>query len=359
MSPKTLLPQVLTSTTLRTLNRGLRGLARRLSGRRPVLHGFIERDEPYSSLLIQALPRIAARYGAVIAWHEVGAPDASAAPEPEKLADWAREDAADLAQTYGLSAGPVEFPEASPIAEGEALRRKWGHYGSGMTWFEGEWYWGLDRLHYLETRLGGQDLLFAPEAEPDHTPGGEIEVFLSLRSPYSYIAVMRMFALAERWGATLQLRPVLPMVMRALPVPWSKRFYIVRDCKREAERFGLEFGKIADPVGPGVERGLAILNREIAAGRGQAFLQAYMHAVWTEGIDPAGDAGLQKICQRAGIGWTEASKALDDESWREMVEANRRDLFAHGHWGVPAFKVGDRMAFGQDRLARVGRWLGD
>ena len=45
-------------------------------------------------------------------------------------------------------------------------------------------------------------------------------------------------------GASITLRPVLPMVMRALPVPLKKRLYIIRDCKREAERFDLPFGNI-------------------------------------------------------------------------------------------------------------------
>jgi len=358
MSLKSIPPQILTSRTLRTLSRAIYAARRRLSGKPPVFHAFVEPTEPYSALLVQALPRIANKHGAEVVWHEVGAPERSAAPEPEKLAAWSVEDAGYLAEAYGLDLDAVAWPELGARDAGEVLRARLGHYASGMTWFEGEWYWGIDRLHHLEERLGAADLLFPPVAEPRSGGDGEVEVFFSLRSPYSYIAMMRLPALAERWGARVKLRPVLPMVMRSLPVPRAKRFYIAKDCAREADRFDLPFGKIADPVGAGVERGLAILVREIEAGRGAEFAQAFLTSVWSDGIDAATDKGLFRICQRAGIAWADAKAALADDRWREVVEANREALFEGGHWGVPSYRVGGRMAFGQDRLWLVGRWLG-
>ena len=49
-------------------------------------------------------------------------------------------------------------PEALPdmpaeVASGNQLREQLGHYAGGMFYFEGEWYWGLDRLYLLEQRL--------------------------------------------------------------------------------------------------------------------------------------------------------------------------------------------------------------
>ena len=63
-------------------------------------------------------------------------------------------------------------------------------------YYAGEWYWGLDRLHYLEARLrelgldrtGGPDLAPAARdrtASVALTSSSEIEFFFSLRSPYS------------------------------------------------------------------------------------------------------------------------------------------------------------------------------
>ena len=360
MSLKTLLPQILTSPGLRGLSRAMRAAGRRLSGAKPRLHAFLEPGEPYSELLRFAAPRLAERYGFELVCHAVAPPERAAAPEPERLADFSRSDADFLAAHYGLEGDPpLPEPSGDPD-EGARLRRKWGHYSSGMLYFEGEWYWGLDRIHHLERRRGAreEDLLFPPPAEAETAPpGGRIEVFFSLRSPYSYLAAMRMFDRARAWGAEIVVRPVLPMVMRSLPVPPAKRFYIVRDCKREAERLGLPFGKIVDPVGAGVERGLAVFFYADRAGKGEAFLTRFMSGVWSQGLDAASDRDLFRIAHEAGLEPETVRAALSDQSWRDEVEANREALFEAGLWGVPCFRVGEKITFGQDRLWRVGRWL--
>lgn len=362
MNLKTVFPQILVSSTLRNTGRLAHLAKRKVTGKPPTLHVFLEPGEPYSELLVQALPKLEARYGLATIRHRVGAPEKSAAPEPELLAEWSARDAEALARVHGLaSVEGVSTPIEGDAEAGASLRRKLGHYSSGTIWFEGEWYWGIDRLVHLERRLGALpgDALFEPPAETEQQVGGAFEMFFSLRSPYSYIVLMRVFDMARRWGAEITLRPVLPMVMRSLPVPREKRFYIVRDCARESDRFGLEFGKICDPVGKGVENGLSILVDEIQAGRGEAFLDSYMRGVWAEGIDPATPQGLYTICKRAGVDWAHAQALTQTDGWRDVVEKNRQDLFAGGHWGVPSFRVGDRMCFGQDRLWQVGEWLAE
>jgi 2-hydroxychromene-2-carboxylate isomerase len=99
------------------------------------------------------------------------------------------------------------------------------------------------------------------------------------------LGVARVRALAARWNARLVLRPVLPMVMRGLPVPVEKRMYIVRDCMREALRLGIPFGRMRDPVGPGVERGLAVLNRATALGRGPDFVESFLSGAFAEAVE--------------------------------------------------------------------------
>ena len=359
MSLRSAFTQILTSRRVRSTARVCRAVARVCARRHRTLVLFYEEDEPYSELLLDVLPGLARAYNADFELRPVGPPDPSAAPEPEKLAQWSRRDAQALRQAHRIPRSHSDVEAVGDPEENARWRQARGHYGSGMIWFEGEWYWGIDRLHHLERRLGASDdeLVFPPIAEPDGPTGGAFDMFFSLRSPYSYLAMMRAPALAKRWQADLVLKPILPMVMRSLPVPREKQFYIVRDVKREAERYGLPFGKIEDPVGKGVERGLAVLHHAIPDGKGVDFAQSFYTGVWAEGVDAASDAGLRRIVERAGLDWAYAQDAMSDESWREWVEANRKDMFALGHWGVPTFRVGDRAAFGQDRLWQVGRWL--
>lgn len=251
---------------------------------------------------------------------------------------------------------------ASHLLESEALRRKQGHYLGATFRYGGEWYWGIDRLHHLERRLqslgaqheGVTDLLYPPGEDLatrcDAGAVPEIDFFFSFRSPYSAIVTPRVFALASHTGARVNLRYLLPMVMRGLPVPAEKRGYIAADAAREAHWRGTPFGRVNDPVGRPTERGLALIPLAQKLGRGEAYVSAFMHGVWAQGIDAGSDRGLRSIVQRAGLPWTDARDALQDDGWRAVAERNRQDMFALGIWGVPSFVVGDTAVWGQDRL---------
>lgn len=404
---RTRVTALLTSRVYRQLRRSTAALIRRIKGQAPVVHYFHQVDDPYSDLAVRALPHLVGQYPITLVPHLVSAPDAGAAPEPQRLVEWSLRDAADLARALNLESphwqtapdasavvqaqaalagitDPVRFADivakqqpaepdlaASDLAdaalqEGNALRQALGHYLGGMFYFEGEWYWGLDRLPYLEQRLQtlSRNNTVAPfvsrlecsvdetQAVPAHTQQRPVlDLYFSFRSPYSWIALPRVFALARRYNAQLNLRFVLPMVMRGLPIPESKRLYIVSDTKREAERVGLPFGLIADPVGKPTERGLAVLHHAIQAGKGEAFALSFMRGVFAEGISARSDSGLLTLCTRAGITEAQMQAALADASWRSVAEANRGEMFALGIWGVPAFRVNKGSAhWGQDRL---------
>lgn len=259
---------------------------------------------------------------------------------------------------------PTSTGDASAaLAQGAVQRGKLGHYLGGTFHFESEWFWGLDRLRYLEQRIadiaGCAPEFFAPLNEIalpalTETKPAVLEAFISLRSPYTYIAMERLVALTSHYGAQLKLHPVLPMVMRGLPVPHSKRLYIVRDTAREAERLGLPFGRIADPVGRPTERGLAVTFYAMQQGKGADFAQSFLKGVFAEGADAGTDKGLLALCERAGLGAADMQAALADESWRGVAQANCDALLELGIWGVPAFRVNGMPAhWGQDRLWAV------
>mgnify|MGYP003676426590 CR=1 FL=1 len=360
MSLKSLAPRFLTSRTVQRGARAYHSSVRTLTGGRRTLHAFLQAGDPASQLFDVGLEKLEAIHDITIVRYQVGAPDRSAAPDPERLAAFAIDDSKALSDEYDLP--PNTARNIAALPRGEVLRKKLGHYASASACFEGEWYTGLERLHHLETRLGTKpsDILFPPPGEAQHAPGGsEVEAFISFRSPYSYLVAMRMFDLAERWGATLIVRPVLPMVMRGLSVPREKRFYIVRDAAREASRLGLPFGNIVDPVGAGVERALAVFPLAREQGCLPEFVKSGMAAAWADGLDLADDRDFRRVVERAGLSWSDAQAAMGGESWRREMDENRVALNTMGLWGVPSFRVGEYVTWGQDRLWRVGRWLGE
>ena len=364
----------LTSEKRLGLQRDLRALGRRISRRPATVHYFHQFDDPYSELAATQLDRLQNDYSIRIQCHAVPHPDISAAPQAEALRHWSTRDVANLAKQLGLAypnrgTSPAGLhSDAESLARGRVLRDRLGHYLGATFYFEGEWYWGIDRLHYLESRwiesgltLPGRSpqpitppkLRFVPvdDLRTTEQPAPTVEFFCSLRSPYTWLAVDRIRQLAKHYRARLELKFVLPMVMRGLPIPTAKRFYILADAKREATRLGLPFGDIADPVGKPAERGLAVLHQAIQLGVGEAFLESFLRGVFAEGIDAGSTRGLDLIARRAGIDHSTVAAALSDESWRGVAENHRNELLSSGLWGVPSFRVVGLPAYwGQDRL---------
>ena len=157
-----------------------------------------------------------------------------------------------------------------------------------------------------------------------------VDLFWSLRSPYSYLALARTYAMADHYGLNLKIRPVLPMVMRGLSVPKAKRFYILKDAAREPRLHKVPFGKVCDPVGAGVERCMAIWPFAEKEGRLREWLRAAATGIWSQGINAATDNGLKFLVENAGLDWNRARRWLDDDSWRDRAEDNRNAMMAAG-----------------------------
>jgi 2-hydroxychromene-2-carboxylate isomerase len=259
------------------------------------------------------------------------------------------------------------------VEAGTRLRQRTGHYLGATFHYGGEWYWGVDRLWHLERRLQALGVLrpgqpadpIAPRPDPREQPPItaarrlRLEYFPSLRSPYTAIAMRRVLELPARLPVDLVLRPVLPMVMRGLPVPRAKRLYILLDTKREADDADEPFGFACDPVGRPVERAYSLYPWARTRGRAAELLYSFTRAAFSEGIDTGTEEGLRRVVERAGLPWAEAREHLDAEGWREELEENRRSLLECGLWGVPSFRLlgeGDEPDFctwGQDRIWRV------
>ncbi len=184
-----------------------------------------------------------------------------------------------------------------------------------------------------------------------------VEYYFSFRSPYSYLSAPRVFELPRRYSVELVWRGVRPMAMRGQPLPRAKQFYILRDAAREADRLGLPFGRIHDPLGDGVWRCLCIAEHALEQGRLEAFVTTAARAIWGEGVEVLRDAPLSALCQRVGLDWDACLRAIANAEYRERVETNTARLAALGHWGVPTLVFGGEAWWGQDRIEDLERVL--
>ena len=186
-----------------------------------------------------------------------------------------------------------------------------------------------------------------------------VDYFYSFRSPYSYLSGPRGFALADNFQIDLRYRGVIPMMMRGESVPTAKRLHTMRDVKREADRLGMPFGRIHDPLGEGATRTLAVSEYAIDVGRVREFVLTATQAIWAEATDPATDEGLRLICETAGLDWEGCRAALSDPTIADRVEANTLELTRIGHWGVPVFVFEGEQFGGQDRIDDLALTLAD
>ena len=416
---KSLMPYVarlISSDTLHTIKRTVHRVTAKLRNQSIQLAVFIKVDDPYSYLLLQVFSQLTSRFAVTCRFYVINDIDEAMYPKLDMWRQYAAKDAAQLAALYGLS-----FPQAvkpipasntqhlachlaalatQPNFPGQALPHlyhywhrasveslpserpdttqtlannlrylgKSGHYQGAMIKFQGEWYWGLDRLDHLETRLiamglarhGNEQVYFnktyarfcqtAPVTAVSEQTMPAITLFWSARSPYSYIALERAVQLAQHYQRRLDIKPVLTMMMRGMNVPPTKKMYIFLDTKREAKKLGLPYGFVADPLGAAVERCYALLDYAESQHKLIPFLLSFARAVNTEGIRAETDAGLKRIVTRCGLNWATATTHLARPNWQSRVDQNLKDMFAMGCWGVPSMRYQDHVFWGQDRF---------
>ena len=388
---------------------------------------FLKADDPYSYLLIQVLPELNRRFNIEWAVYIVNSLQAEMFPEPELWHANACTDAIQLANLYelsvpkqqNLSPDSVNFATAAllnvqqdehvlekmkqifedlwqgkqnqiatiseahqqRLANNELTLAKRGHYLPATIGYFGEWFWGLDRLDHFERKLiaigndkGDNKVTFnrtyANFCRPfdcseviAKNKSEPVTLYYSIRSPYSHLALHRCIKLTQHYNIPLVVKPIIPMIMRGLAVPSTKKFYIFFDTKREADKHNIEYGFVADPLGDGVRRCYALYEYAQQQGRAIEFLLSYSNAVNAEGILSETNSGLRIIVERAGLDWTTALDILNKSQWQTnwpyWAHANEAELKQANLWGVPSIKYGEQTVWGQDRLEFIEQSIRD
>jgi 2-hydroxychromene-2-carboxylate isomerase len=280
---------------------------------------------------------------------------------------WA-EDAATLRRIADECGCASDATVNQKLAAGQARRDALRHYSGAMFYYGGEWYWGVDRLYHLEQRFAALGIDKTP-GEPLLVPRPQIdvpalkddgsltlEVYPSLRSPYTAISFDRAVQLARDTGVNLVVRPVLPMVMRGVPATRQKGMYIFWDTAREARAAGVPFGNFYDPIGNPARNGYSLYSWAQEQGRGIEFISAFLRCAFVEGININKPRGLRTVVEQAGLDWSKAQQRVGQPGWEDALEANRLSMYNAGLWGVPSFRLlneaGEQILalWGQDRL---------
>ena len=252
------------------------------------------------------------------------------------------------------------------ISNNEDKRDEVEAYMGSTFSYEGELYWGVDRLDHLEHRLKdlglkkNEDSNYVSKRKKTNTSdipnqsNIELEFYPSLNSPYTSISLERIKLIQSTYPIKIITKPVLPMLMRNMTIPRYKARYIFRDTAREAKKYDVPFGKVISPLGKPAERAYSLFPWVDQQGQGFEYICRLMISSFRKAEDIGVNSYLKELIEDLGLDWNEAQKHLDTDNWKDELEKNRLIMYEGNSWGVPTFRLVDGektfTTWGQDRI---------
>ncbi|MEH6638470.1 MAG: 2-hydroxychromene-2-carboxylate isomerase [Porticoccaceae bacterium] len=190
----------------------------------------------------------------------------------------------------------------------------------------------------------------------------QIDLYFDFISPFSYLAHVKLPALAERHGAKIVYHPIdIPMAKIAAgnygpsnrEVP-PKIKIMLADLHRWAERYDvpLSFPK-SFACGKWNTAALFAAEHDCA----QAFVTAAYARIWGQGIDPADDSELKAAAVEAGLDADKLMAFVESSAGQTAFRKSCVDAHASGVFGAPIMAVGDEYFWGNDRLEFLEEYL--
>lgn len=237
--------------------------------------------------------------------------------------------------------------------------------------------WGQDRMAWVEAALAGWD----PDVEPP--PGGPrpfgtglqgfhsssiLDVYCDVASPFSYLGVQQLPALAQLTGVEPRLQPILlgalfrdigQVNVPMFSMPRPKREYVLREIPRWARWWGVPFDMPKKfPQRTQNAQRLILLACERGFAQAIALANRLGRAMWAEQRDLEDDATLAGLLADVGLPREWIERTREPEVKAALAERTAHAKAA-GVFGVPTWVVDGRYLFwGQDRLELVMRALG-
>ena len=395
-------------------------LKRKEEGRPHEVLYFHKVDDPYSHLTINFLEKFYAKYDIHLKSVLVGDEVKETVHEPTLYGDYCLEDVKKIAPFYGVDFPATTYPESSLVnlansiltavkadnfidvaktvsealwggnaqklidlntkfsasadevktnlKKGNEVRNSCDYYFGSAFYYEKELYWGVDRLHYLESRLTELGLnkeqnndpvcilnTSAPETLESETKVN-LHFYPSLNSPYTYVSAGRVKDIKEHYPVNLITRPVLPMLMRKMTIPTYKGKYIISDAAREGRTHNFEMKDIYSPIGAPARRAYSLFPLIDEKGKGFDYIYDLLKSSFHDGINIGDENYLKGLVARLDLDWNEIGKELNTKKWKKVLNDNAKDMYAGNSWGVPSFKVTNSdgtnpfYVWGQDRI---------
>ncbi|PPR80058.1 MAG: hypothetical protein CFH01_00043 [Alphaproteobacteria bacterium MarineAlpha2_Bin1] len=200
-----------------------------------------------------------------------------------------------------------------------------------------------------------------------------IDLFWSMRSSYSYLALDRIIEIREKYNVKINIKFVLPLALRYTNyftnLPKNRKNYGILDNLRIAEYYNIPFEwPNPDPVK--FTNGIPDDNQPIAYKisrmgvlaekneKGFDYIDALSRSIWDGKNKNWNDPdSLNALFKNIGLNYQEMEDEVNKNpsDYDEILESNAVKLESSGHWGVPTLVLRNEPFFGQDRI-QIFEW---
>ncbi|MEM5500021.1 2-hydroxychromene-2-carboxylate isomerase [Ahrensia kielensis] len=192
-----------------------------------------------------------------------------------------------------------------------------------------------------------------------------IDYYFYSASPFTYLGHQAIVDVAEKHGATLNVKPVNLMALWAVSgaVPPAQRpavrqRYRLIELQRVADFRGLPINK--QPAHFPVDATVAdcSIAAIISAGANPlAYMRDLFAATWANEQDISDEATLTALLKKNGFDSDEILTAAKSETVAAIREQNSKDAIDADAIGVPAYVVEGEVFWGQDRIEMLDHML--
>ena len=194
----------------------------------------------------------------------------------------------------------------------------------------------------------------------------QIDYYLSLVSPYSYMGGPQLAAIAEKHGAEVNVKPIdlsqvfpktggLPVAKRAP----ERQAYRLVELTRWSKFLDMPLNLHPRffPAAEGLAARMVLAADEQSGVTGSALrlANAIGRAVWAEERDIADSQTLVAIAGETGLDGAQLLEAAGGSNVENRHQALTQEALEAGVFGVPTYKFNEELFWGQDRIAFLDR----
>lgn len=196
----------------------------------------------------------------------------------------------------------------------------------------------------------------------------EIDYYLSLQSPWTFMGHDRIVRYAQEAGATLNVFPCqfgeVFSATGGLPLPKrspQRQAYRLLELKRWSRQLSIDL-TLEPKFFPANEQLSALctvaLRETGETKQAVVFAGNVLKSIWTEEQDTGDQAVLERILASCGADVAGVLEQAQKPETAEQYAAGTRDAIKRGVFGAPSYVVDGELFWGQDRLQFVAEKLG-